>query len=401
MRMDNTLQSEPMQVVRIKECEFTILGTAHVSQSSATTVKNLIDPKNFDAVAVELCINRYTSITDPDSISRIDLFDAIRSGRIPMITANLALSAFQQRVADQLGIEPGADMRNAIHKAQEHQIPLILIDREIGTTLKRVYRNVRWYQRLKLFSALVAGVITRQKISEDDIERLKKGDLLEASFKEFAEKELNLFKPLIAERDEYMAAVLRKDTALHHYRRTLVVVGAGHMNGLARHLESEADPDKTMEELNRIPPPARWTKLIPWILLGLIAVGLAVGFYCDTEAGWDMIRYWILATGLGCATGTLLSGGHPITVVVAFVAAPITTLHPLIGAGMVTGAVEAYLRHPHVRDFSQLRHDAASLRGWWHNRVTRIFLVFIFSSLGAAVGTYLSVFYIGNRISCG
>ena len=398
--MDNTLQSEPMQVVRIKEREFTILGTAHVSQSSATTVKNLIDPKNFDAVAVELCINRYTSITDPDSISRIDLFDAIRSGRIPMITANLALSAFQQRVADQLGIEPGADMRNAIHKAHEHQIPLILIDREIGTTLKRVYHNVRWYQRLKLFSALAAGVITRQKISEDDIERLKKGDLLEASFKEFAEKELNLFKPLIAERDEYMAAVLRKETTALNYRRILVVVGAGHLHGLVRHLESSADPDKSIEELNRIPPPARWTKLIPWVLLGLIAVGLGLGFYCDTSAGWDMIRYWILATGLGCAAGTLLSGGHPVTIVAAFVAAPITTLHPLIGAGMITGAVEAYLRHPHVRDFSQLRHDAASLRGWWRNRVTRIFLVFILSSLGAAVGTYLSVIYIGSRISC-
>ncbi len=388
--MDQEFNTEPMTTVQLSHGKITILGTAHVSKASAITVRNLIDSDEYDAVAVELCQNRYTSIVDPDAITRMDLFQAIKTGRIPMITSNLVLGAFQQRIADQVGVEPGADMRSAISKAEEKEKPLILIDREIGITLKRIYRNIPWYQRIKLFSALIASIFSSQKIDEDEIEKLKQGDILESSFTEFAEKDLDLFKPLIDERDQFMAAKLLKETKEKNHKNTLAVVGAGHMKGIARYLTELDAPDKKIKELNQIPQGSKWLKIVPWIIVAIILIGFGIGFLQDSKVGWENIKIWILYNGIFCAVGAALATAHPLTIITAFVAAPITSLNPLIGAGMVTGAVETYLRQPNVKDFTQLRHDASSVGGWWKNRVTRILLVFMFSSLGSAIATWVA-----------
>lgn len=390
--MDQQIPGEPVTTFTTDYGEITVLGTAHVSKASATTVKNLIKSGEYDSIAIELCENRYNSIVDPDALSRIDIFEAIKAGKIPMITANLALGAFQQRIADQVGIEPGADMRNAISSANEHNLPIVLIDREIGITLKRIYRSIPWYQRFKLFGALFASVLSSQKISEDEIEKLKQGDILETSFTEFAEQELDLFKPLIDERDQYMAARLLEETSQHKFKNTLAVVGAGHLKGINNYLKEHIKPEPTIKNLNTIPEASRWPKLIPWLILAVIVIGFTLGFNQDSERGWDLLQNWVLYNGVLCMIGAMLATAHPITIAVAFFAAPITSLNPMIGAGVVTAAVEAYLRHPYVRDFKELRRDASTVKGWWRNRVTRILLVFLFSSLGSAIGTMLWIF---------
>lgn len=385
--MDREIPGEPVTTFETNTGIITVLGTAHVSRASATTVKNLIHTGDYDAIAVELCQNRYNSIVDPDALSRIDIFDAIKSGKIPMITANLALGAFQQRIADQVGIEPGADMRNAIAAANELNLPIILIDRDIGTTLKRIYRSIPWYQRFKLFAALLASVLSSQKIEEDEIEKLKQGDILETTFTEFAEQELNLFKPLIDERDQFMASKLILATSEHPYKNTLAVVGAGHLKGINNYLEQNIEPEPTIEKLNTIPEPSRWPKFIPWIILGIILVGFTIGYLNSADRFYELVQNWVLLNGVLAMIGAMIATAHPITIVTAFVAAPITSLNPLIGAGMVTAAVETYLRQPYVRDFKELRRDASTVKGWWRNRVTRILLVFLLTSLGSSIGS--------------
>jgi pheromone shutdown-related protein TraB len=387
--MEHAPFGEPLETVKLPHCEITLLGTAHVSKASATTVKNLIESGDYDSVAVELCENRYNSIVDPDALGRMDIFAAFRARKIPMITANLALGAFQQRIADQIGIEPGADMRNAIFSAQEKSLPIILVDRDIGTTLKRIYRSIPWYQRFKLFGALFQSVISSQKITEDDIEKLKQGDMLESSFTEFAQTDLQLYKPLINERDQFMAAKILEETKKHNYKKTLVVIGAGHMKGIAEYLKSLAKPEETVKELNEIPSPARWPKFLPWILVAVVITGFIIGFSKDTQHGWALVQAWVLLNGGLCAFGALLAGAHPVTIIASFFVAPLTSLNPMIPAGLVTGPLEAYLRHPHVRDFSHLRHDASTLKGWWHNRITRIFLVFMLCNLGSGIGGWI------------
>ncbi|HEB80475.1 MAG TPA: TraB/GumN family protein, partial [Chromatiales bacterium] len=322
----------------------TLLGTAHVSRASAEQVGEQLDTGAYDAVAVELCPSRYDALVNPDALARMDLLKVLREGKASMVTASLALGAYQQRLAEQFDIRPGEEMRVAVERARTTGLPVLLIDREIGVTLKRIYRNVPWWRRLYLLSGLIASVITREKVTEAEIERLKEGDLLESIFAQFADQARDLFVPLIDERDRYMAARLQDEVGAGGHARVLAVVGAGHVNGIRRYLEKGVpDTRATLTALNQMPPPSLLPKVLPWVVVGLIVSGFALGFYRSPSLGWRLVSEWVLINGVLSAAGTLVAGGHPLTVLTAFVAAPITSLNPMIGAGMVTAVVEAWL----------------------------------------------------------
>ncbi len=393
---------EPIETIRFGEVTITLLGTAHISRASTEKVRELITGNDYDAIAVELCPSRYNAIINPDALAKMDLFQVIREKKTAMVAANLALGAYQQRMADQLNILPGAEMRMAIDCAGEAHLPVLLIDREIAVTLKRIYRNVPWWQRINLLAGLLSSVLSRRKISTEEIERLKEGDMLESTFAQFAEEARELFVPLIDERDRYMSARILQELRSGKHKNILVVIGAGHMKGMREYLPRyEAEKQDTAQiiaQLDEIPRPSTWPKLIPWVIVGLILIGFAIGFSRSSELGWGLIVDWIVINGALCALGTFLARGHPITVVSAFIAAPITSLNPTIGAGMVTAAIETYLHRPSVGDFSRLRKDTAHLKGWWRNRVARILLVFLFSTIGSALGTYLAGFRIIDRL---
>lgn len=425
-------EQEPIVEIQVNDSVITLLGTAHVSRASADKVEELLRSGRFDSVAVELCKSRHNSIIDPDAFARMDLFQVIREGKAAMVTANLALGAFQQRMAEQLDIKPGAEMRAAIDTAAELNLPVLLVDREIATTLKRVYRNVPWWQRFNLLAGLVASVVSRHEVSEEEIEKLKEGDILESAFTQFAEQQHDLFVPLVDERDRYMAARLLQESKQNDHKHILVVIGAGHMKGIAAYLKHwlnmDADqgiPDTantthtsneaqtrqyyfenpfpgaeaTIESLDRIPPASRWPKLIPWAIVGLILVGFIIGFNKSSVLGMQMVIDWVVINGGLAAIGALIALAHPVTIIAAFLAAPLTSLNPTIGAGMVTAAVEIMMRRPKVDDFTRLRTEAAHIKGWWHNRVTRTLLIFILSTLGSAIGTYVAGFRIFERLS--
>ncbi len=403
IEISNEIKTEPIKTLEIDGQKITILGTAHISQASADKVKELIATGEFDAVAIELCPSRHRAIVNPDLLSKMDLFQVIQKGQASMVAASLALGAFQQRMAERLGIEPGAEMRTAINDAMEAKLPVLLIDREIGTTLKRIYRNVPWWRRMELYSGLLASIISRESVSAEEIEKLKEGDVLESAFSQFAENEKHLFKPLISERDEYMAARLLKESTENNYQHTLAVVGAGHLKGIEQILQTRSisNPDETLKQLDTIPDSSNWFKYLPWIIVSVILLGFTIGFNRSPEIGFAMVIDWVLINGGLSALGALIALAHPLTILTAFLAAPITSLNPMIGAGMVAAAAETLLRKPQVGDFSRLRSDATSLKGWWHNQVTRILMIFMLSSLGSAIGTYVAGFRIFERISGG
>lgn len=377
----------------------TLLGTAHISKTSADQVARELDSKAYDAVAIELCPSRFEALTNPQGLADLDLMQVLRQGKASMVMANLAMAAYQQRLGEQLGIEPGAEMRMAVSQAETHDLPVILIDREIGTTLKRTARNLSWWRRGMLFTGLIASLVSREEVSEEDIEHLKEGDVLETTFAEFAHDRDDLYQPLIDERDRYMAAKLREAADAHPGRPLLAVVGAGHLKGISRYLDESGPPAETIAELDAIPPKSRWPALIPWLVAGLILVGFYIGFSRNPDLGWQLVRDWVLINGGLSALGALIAAAHPLTVVTAFLAAPLTSLNPTIGAGMVTAAAEVFLRKPRVRDFSQLRADTTKLSGWWRNRVSRTLLVFLFSTIGSALGTYVAGFLIYDRLN--
>jgi pheromone shutdown-related protein TraB len=397
---DVDLSTQPVNEIVRDGVTYVILGTAHVSRTSAEAVRMMLAQSEFDAVAVELCPARHHAISNPDAWKEMDLFRVVRSGKAGLVAANLALGAYQRRLAEQFGIEPGAEMKAALDEAKERNLPHALIDRDVGITLKRVFRGISFLEKFSLFNGMIFSLFTSEEITEEDIEKLKEGDMLESTFSEFALKSESLYHGLIAERDEYMAARLREEAAEHGYKRVLAVIGAGHLKGLTQHLkEDQSDVQDVQQQLDQIPPARVWTRLIPWLITGAILAGFAIGFARSPELGWELVMAWVLINGTLAALGAAIAGGHPATIASGFLAAPLTSLNPTVAAGMVTASVEAWVRKPTVGDFSSLRDDVMSTLGWWRNRVSRVLLVLIFSNFGSIAGTWIAGLRIFDRLT--
>ena len=368
---------------------YTLLGTAHVSKASIDAVMAAIDSGRFDAVAVELDEQRHKALTQPDALAQLDLVKVIREKKVAPFAANLALAAYQRRLAEQLGIEPGAELKAAATEAVARGLSMQLIDRDVGITFRRIMQGLSWWDRAKLISSVAAGLFDREEVSADDIERLKEGDMLESSFGEFARETPTLYATLIDERDRYMAAKLRErgDGA----KQVLAVVGAGHLKGMAKYLAGEQGaPEALTAELVHV----RQKRNIPWItltLMLLICGGIAWGyFHGGRELGRDLLLQWVAWTGGLAGLGALLARGHVLSILAAAIAAPLKPFRPGLPPGMFSALAEVHLRKPAYPDFLALRDDAQTLAGWYRNRVCRVVLVFILTNLGSMIGVWVS-----------
>ena len=397
--VDAAHADQPIARVTRDGVEYTLLGTAHVSRASVAAVQSLLESGDYDAIAVELCDTRFRSMRDREAWRNLDLLKIIREGKAGMVAANLALSAYQRRLAEQFGIEPGAEMKVAADIADSQGKPLWLIDREIATTLKRAYRSVRLRDRLGIFSGLVASVFERGAVAEEEIEKLKQGDMLQSAFSEFAQQSEPLYRSLIAERDTFMAARLREETAKQPLQRVLVIIGAGHLAGIERELADQNDaPQALLATLNAVPQAAQWPK---WIGVGLLVAifgAIAYAFTRGVGFGTLALQDWILFTGVGAALGALVGGGHILSVLTALVVGPLKPFRPFVPVGAVAAAVEMALRRPRVADFEALRDDVIDWHGWWRNRVSRTLLVFMFSNFGMMIGEWMAGIRILHRV---
>ena len=380
-------RSQPHAIVERDGVRYTLLGTAHVSKASVDAVHAAIASGEFDSVAVELDEGRLRAISDPDALAKLDLVKVLREGKTALFAANLGLAAYQRRLAEQLGIQPGAELKAAVDEAHARGLPMNLIDRDVGLTFKRASQRLGWWGRAKLGAGLMMSLFFDEEVGDDEIEKLKQGDLLEASFGEFARDSPALYDTVIAERDQYMAARLR-ETA-DDARNVLAVVGAGHLQGLARHLRDEqAEPETLREALEDVAEPSK----VPWFTLLLAAFvigGFVWGFWQGgLEVGADLMLYWVLWTGGLGALGCAIAGGHPLSILGAFASSPFTPLHPALASGTVSGLIEAWVRKPTYADFLALRDDVQTVRGWWRNRVARVLVNFFLTSMGTAIGVW-------------
>ncbi len=392
------LHDQPHAIVERDGVRYTLLGTAHVSQASVDAVKAAMWHGSYDTIAVELDEQRHRALTDPDALSKLDLFQILREGKTGLVAANLALSAYQRRLAEQLGVEPGAELKAAALGANERGLRLSLIDRDVGITLKRAFRGLGFWGRSKLMAGLAASLFADEEVGADEIEKLKQGDFLESSFGEFAASSPPLYRAVIAERDRFMAARLRQVGA-QGARDVLAVVGAGHLKGLAEHLrQDQDDPAPVLDELNALPKASSipwFTIIVTVFLLGGFAWGYQQG---GVELGGDLLLKWALVTGIGGAIGCAVAGGHPLSILAAFLASPLTPLHPALASGNVSAVVEAWIRKPTYADFLRLRDDTGTLKGWWRNRVARVLVNFFLTSLGTAIGVWTAGIYIIGKL---
>ncbi|MGD9613697.1 MAG: TraB family protein, partial [Kiritimatiellia bacterium] len=298
--------------------------------------------------------------------------------------------AFYRRLGKQLEVEPGAEMLAAAAGAEETGARLELIDRRIDITLKRVWRHLGFGQRIKLFGTLAGALFSTDEIAAADVEALKKQDQLEALMGEMGKSFPEIKKRLIDERDVYLAQKLRAAPGT----RIVAVVGAGHVPGLLKSIQADAP----LAELDRLPPPSRWSRIWPWLLPAAVVALIAWGFVQGgTARGVDSLVIWVGVNGALAALGAALAWAHPLTILAAFVAAPITSLNPTIAAGWVAGLVEAWLRPPAVGDFEALPAALENFRSFIRNPVVRILLVVVFANLGSSLGTFVAIPWIATR----
>jgi pheromone shutdown-related protein TraB len=381
-------QEDIIKIIQLNNSEITLIGTAHVSQLSVEMVEEKIATGDYDCVAVELCAPRLENITNQAWWKNLDIYQIFKKKKAGLLLINLALTAYQKRLAERIGVEAGKEMVRAVELSRENHLRLEVIDRNISTTLHRLVTEVSFWQKMKIVGGLVAGVFVGEEISEEQIEDLKRGDMLHAVVSEFGEELPEIKRVLIDERDEYMVGRLNQISASHDApKKILALVGAGHLMGMMPSMDLPPDAGH-LQELDQKPPPRKTGLYIGWGICVLILSMFVVGFKQSPELGGQLVATWILLNGGLSALGTALALGHPVSIFAAFIAAPLTSLNPTIGAGMVVGLVESYMRKPKVGDFETLREDITHYSMWWKNRVARLLLIFFFSSFGSMIGTY-------------
>jgi pheromone shutdown-related protein TraB len=364
--------------------QITLIGTAHVSRESADLVRRVITAERPDTVCVELCTSRYQALKDQAGWQNMDIIKVVREKKAMLLLAHLLLAAFQRRIADRLDIRPGEEMLQAAAAAEETGATIHLADRDIRITLARTWRAMRFRDKLKLIPQLVLSMGEAEKITEEDVERLKQQDMLESVLAELGQSMPKVREALIDERDRYLCEKIRSAPG----NRIIAVVGAGHVPGILRYWSEPID----LAPLAQAPPPSRWMKIMTWALplaiVALMVYGFANG---GLQTGTDMVALWVSVTACLAGIGALAALAHPLTILSSMIAAPITTLHPLLAAGWISGLVEALSRKPRVMDFENLGRDILSVRGFWRNKVTRVLLVVVFTNIGSSVGTFVAL----------
>ena len=366
---------------------FHIIGTAHISAKSVEEVRSVISELRPDTVCVELCETRYGAIFDEDRWKKMDIFQVIREKKVLYVLANLSLSAWQRSLGEKLGVQPGSELRAAVESAEQVDATLILADRDVQATLKRSWGNLSFLDKVKLLAGFGGTGDDAEPLDEERLEAMKDRDMLSEMLQELATALPRLYAPLIDERDRYLATKTRGAPG----QVVVSVVGAGHVEGMKRYFDESAD----LEALSELPAKSPWGTLFKWLIPALILGAFAFGVSKHQgESLQEMLEAWILPNAIMGALVSLIALPKPLSVLTAALASPITSLNPTIGAGMVVGFVEAWLRRPTIEDCERLGEDAASLQGLYQNAFTRVLLVATCATVGSALGAWIGLAWV-------
>lgn len=374
--------NENIVKLNYKDKEIYLVKTAHVSKNSINDVKECIEEVKPDAICIELDEDRYKKISDPEKWSDTDIVKVIKEKKVGFLLVNLILASFQRRMAINMDSNSGGEMLEGIKQAKELNVTLVLADRPIKTTFSRIWNSLGLYEKSKLLVSIIGSIFDDEEISEEDLQALKEADALEAALNEVGKEFPNVKKILVDERDAYLSSKIKNAPG----KKIVAIIGAAHAGGIERNLDKDID----INELNVVKKKKGISSIIKWLIPIAIISIIIYTLWSNRDAGLSQIKSWILWNGTLSALGTLLAFGHPLSILTAFVMAPITSLNPLLAAGWFAGIVEAMIRKPKVKDFENLGEDTNTLKGFWKNRVTRILLIVVFANVFSSIGTFIS-----------
>ena len=390
--------SNTQKVLTLNGRTITLIGTAHISQDSINEVTEAIKTQKPDCVAIELDQKRCDSIKNPDSWRQLDIIKVLKRGEGFLLLANLVLASFQKRMGQNVGVRPGDEMVAAMKVAEELNIPTTMVDRPIQTTLRRAWAKNSLWGKCKLLSAMISSAFTSEKISSEEIEELKNNSEMDSMMKELSDYMPTVKEVLIDERDKYLASHIWESKGSN----IIAVLGAGHLPGVQAYLEKIATGQESTDttEIANIPNKTLGAKIKGWIIPAIIVILIGMGFYFGgRNKGTELVLSWVLWNGALSAIGSIIAAAHPLTILVSFIGAPITSLCPFVGVGFLTGITQAFICKPKVKDIEDLSTDAGILKGFYKNRVLKVLLVFILSSLGSSIGTFVSGADIISKLS--
>lgn len=376
--------SDDVHHLSIENKEVLLIGTAHISQHSVELVKNVIEQEDADCICLELDDGRYQALTKKEQWEKLDLKTIIRKKQLSTLMASMVMGSYQKRLGAKLGVKPGAELLQGADSATKKQIPISLCDRDIRITLRRAWKSTSLFKKMYLISSLFASMFESTELDEEKLAELRQKDMLAEMMEELGDAFPDMKRILIDERDIYLAEKIKSSPG----EKIVAVIGAGHVEGLKKQLLS--DNKNKLAEITTIPPVSKGWKFFGWsiplIILGSI---FAIGIKQGAGVAGENLLYWILANGIPCSIGAMLALANPLTILTGFVAAPVTSLTPVIGAGYVTAFIQVMTTPPVVKEFEHVAEDIATFSGWWKNRLLRVFLVFFFTGLGSAIGTWV------------
>jgi len=392
----NQNYSDDVKILNINNREIILIGTAHISKVSANLVDEVIRNESPDCVCLELDEKRFSSLKNAKKWENLNLKEVIKNQQLSTLLLNVALASYQKKLAKKLDIQPGNEFLIATNTAEELNIPIELCDRDIRITLRRTWKSLSILEKLKLiFSGDDADDIEKE-IDEDLLAELRKTDVISKMIKSLGESVPSLKRVLIDERDFYLAEKIR----LSKGNKVVAVVGAGHMSGIIEYLETNKKID--LSEIEKIPPVSLGWKIFGWSIPVLIIGSIIyIGIYQGLGKAGENILIWSLANGIPAMIGAIISFAHPMTILSAFFGAPLSSLTPVIGAGYVSAFVQINFAPPLVKNFTSVTDDFSSPKKWWSNKLLKVFLIFILTSLGSAIGTYVGAFKIFNNLFIG
>lgn len=372
------MDEDNIQRLQYEGKEIILIPTAHISKKSAEQVKDVIETEEPDSVCVELDQERYSSINDKDKWSEMNIFQVIKEKKSLLLLVNLIISSFQSRMAEKLGINAGQEMMQGIESAEKIGAELVLADRNIQITFKRVWRGLGLWEKLKLIFQIISMLFVDEEITEEEMDQLKSGDALNLMLEEMGDSFPGIKKHLLDERDQYLANKIKNAPG----DKIVAVLGAAHVPGVKEEIYKE----QNLNKITKLPPKPKWGKIFSWGIPAVIIFIIIYSFINNLSTGIEVTKTWIIWNGSLSALGVLLARGHILTIITAFIVAPLSSLNPALAAGWFAGLAEAYLKKPQVKDFQKLS-EGISIKEIYTNKVTHILLIVILANLGSVVGT--------------
>jgi len=362
-----------------------ILGTAHVATASVEAVRHHIAEYQPDIVAVELCKSRHDALTSDRRLDKEGLLKVVKEGKAPLVLIQSLLAAEQRKLGLDEGQQPGAELIAAVEEAKAAGLEVALVDRDIQVTLRRAWKNMRFIEKFRVLKSL---------LGQDDGEEvpdvntlLDDSDLLSSLMEELRGFSPGAGKVLIDERDEYLAT---KISALNSDKKVLAVVGAGHLAGIEEYLVENKCDIKRIKELQSLPQKTVVMKVMPWAI-PMLVMGL-MAYYLSTGTDIDLIQFftvWTAANAIFAAIGCILARGHPLAILTAALASPITSLNPALAAGWFAGYVQLKMAEPSAEDLAEFL-KLERLGMFWSNKAGRVLMVTALTNLGSMAGAWVA-----------